>query len=413
MLRSGLINMIREKAQEGKSPYAISKETGISENTIKKYISPENIAAGIPPHGLKGRHKGSKLDPFKADIDEMLSRGIYNCEVIQERLKEKGYAGKITILKEYVSPHRPPKSAPAVQRYSTLPGKQAQMDWGIVNCIDADGVIHKIPGFVMIMGSSRAKYVEFTKRCDFYSLIRCMVDAFEYFGGVPDTVLTDNMKTVIHGREAGKPLWNSQFENFAADMGFIPKVCKPRRPRTKGKVERLVRYVKENFLPGCVFTDLNDLNTQVIAWCKKVDSRKHSTTGKIPLIELGKEPLHPLPAAEVLLKYRWESRRVTKDGMVSYDGVLYGVPWQYSGRNVRVRLLRRKVEIYDGEVRIAEHPLEASSGTIILRPGQYKGLTEAHGIVVAAPFARQEWDSPVEVRPLNIYDLAVGVASNG
>ena len=211
-------------------------------------------------HGLKGRVKGSKLDEYKPAIDSMLSQGIFNCVVILERIQAEGYEGGITILKEYVHPYRPARSTPAVRRYETLPGKQAQMDWGITNTVDKHGVIHKLPVFVMAMGSSRSKYVEFTKRCDFYSLFRCIVNAFEYFGGVPETVLTDNMKTVIDGREAGKPLWNSRFEDFAADMGFVPKVCKPRRPQTKGKVERLVDYVKDNFLPGRKFQDIGDLN---------------------------------------------------------------------------------------------------------------------------------------------------------
>ncbi|PMZ49137.1 IS21 family transposase, partial [Pseudomonas sp. FW306-2-11AC] len=89
-----------------------------------------------------------------------------------------------------------------------------------------------------------------------------MLNAFLYFGGVPKEVLTDNMKTVVAGREAGKVIWNAQFADFAVEMGFVPKVCRVRMPQTKGKVERLVRYVKENFFPGRSFTDLEDLNQQ-------------------------------------------------------------------------------------------------------------------------------------------------------
>jgi len=247
MIRSGLILMIRQKAQEGQSPYSIGKELGISKNTAKKYA-----AGDTRQHRLKGRTKPSKLDPFKPNIDKMVQSGIFNCVVIYEHLQELGYTGGITIIKDYVKDMRPAKSSPAVRRYETPPGKQAQMDWGITHYIDEDGIVHKTPVFIMIMGSSRSKYVEFTKRCDFYSLLRCMVNAFEYFGGIPQIVLTDRMKTVIDGSEAGKPLWNKRFEDFAADMGFIPKVCRPRRPQTKGKVERLVDYVKDNFLPGMI-----------------------------------------------------------------------------------------------------------------------------------------------------------------
>ena len=294
MIRSGLILMIRQKVQAGQSSYSIGKELGISKNTAKKYSTGE-----LKEHGLKGRVKPSKLDRYRQAIDTMMGSGIFNYVVIHERLRELGYGGGITIIKDYVKNLRPARSAPAVRRYETPPGRQAQMDWGITHYWDEHGIIHKTPAFVMIMGNSRSKYVEFTKRCDFYSLLRCMVNALEYFEGVPKIVLTDRMKTVIDGSEAGKPLWNKRFADFAADMGFLPKVCRPRRPQTKGKVERLVDYLKDNFLPGRQFRDLDDLNLQARAWCQKVDGKKHGTTGEIPLAALKNEPLLSLPAKAV------------------------------------------------------------------------------------------------------------------
>ena len=399
--------MIREKTREGKSAYAIGHELGVAENTAKKY------ANGAPTeHGLKGRVKGSKLDPFKPSIDRMIGQGIFNCVVLLERLQEIGYDGGITILKEYVHQYRPARTAPAARRFETLPGKQAQMDWGIVHYIDLIGTVHKAPAFTMILGCSRAKYVEFTKRCDFYSLLRCMVNAFEYFGGVPETVLTDNMKTVIDGRQAGKPLWNSRFEDFAADMGFVPKVCKVRRPQTKGKVERLVDYLKDNFLPGRQFRDADDLNRQALEWCRHVDSKVHGTTGEIPLQAIKYERLLALPETTIRDKYRWETRKVTREGFVSFDGARYGVPWRYSGKEVRARVLNNRLEIYDGEVRIVTHVIEYASGRIVWLKGQYQGLAERGGIAVPFSYARQV-EQAVEVRPLSVYDRLAGVRTNG
>ncbi len=408
MIRSGLINMIREKSQNGKSAYAISKELGISKNTAKKYIKQPKAE-----HGLKGRTKPSKLDPFKPKIKEMMENGIFNCVVIMERLQAMGYTGGITIIKDYVKPYRPARNLPAVRRYETLPGKQAQMDWGIAHYMDEKGNIHKTPAFVMILGNSRCKYIEFTKRCDIYSLMRCMVNAFEYYGGVPETVLTDRMKTVIDGSEAGKPIWNSRFEDFAADMGFIPKVCRVRRPQTKGKVERLVSYVKDNFLPGRQFKDLDDLNRQALEWCRKVDSKVHGTTGEIPLEALRKESLLPLPDKSVRDKYRWETRKVTRDGFVSYDGAKYGVPWQYSGREVRVRVCGDCFEVFYGEIRIVCHKINYASGRIVWSKGQYQGLAERGGMALPLPFARKKEAEAVEIRSLSVYDILAGVISNG
>ena len=406
MIRSGLILMIREKAMDGKSSYAIGNELSISKNTARKYREPQE------PSEYSAK-MGSKLDGFKEDIQAMMHQGIFNCVVILERLRAKGYTGGMSILKDYVHPYRPAKNIPSVPRYESLPGKQAQMDWGICNYIDGKGETHKAPAFVMILGHSRVKYLEFTKRCDLYSLERCMIHAFEYFGGIPEVVLTDNMKTVVDHREAGQTVWNSKFADFASDMGFIPKVCRVRRPQTKGKVERLVQYVKNNFLPGRIFTGLEDLNLQALEWCKKADSKVHGTTGKIPLEELSGEVLRSLPEKAVRNKYRWEIRKVTKDGFVSFDGARYGIPWQYAGQEVRVRICGDTFEAYDGEVRIAAHRVEYASGRIVWLKGQYQGLAEHNGLPTAAPFARLNENVSVETRSLDIYDQVTGVASHG
>ena len=407
MIRSGLILMIKDSAGKGKTAYAISKELGISKNTAKKYMEQP-----VQVHGLKGTHKGSKLDPYKPQLKEWMNQGIFNCEVLLERLRALGYDGGKSILKDYVHPYRPAKSAPAVRRYETPNGKQAQMDWGICQYIDKEGQMHKVPVFVMILGASRVKYIEFVKRCDLRSMERCILNAFNYFGGVPQEVLTDNMKTVVIGREAGKIIWNPQFADFAVDMGFFPKVCKVRRPQTKGKVERLVHYVKDNFFPGRSFVDLEDLNRQALVWCKKVDSKVHGTTGKIPLRELAAENLQELPPQEITDRYRWELRRVTREGFVSFDGVRYGVSWQYSGKDVQVRLHNGEIEIYYGEVLVAKHTAQYTSGRILWFPGQYKGLAERNGI--AAPYSvAQEKDIQVETRDLDFYDRLLGGVSYG
>ena len=145
MIRSGLILMIKDSAAKGKSAYAISKELGISKNNAKKYKEQP-----VQVHGLKGSHKGSKLDPYKPQLQAWMNQGIFNCEALLERLQKFGYDGGKSILKDYVHPYRPAKSAPAVQRYETPKGKQAQMDWGICQYLDKDGQMHKVPVFVMI-----------------------------------------------------------------------------------------------------------------------------------------------------------------------------------------------------------------------------------------------------------------------
>lgn len=403
MIRSGMILMIREKALEGNSAYAIAKEIGLSKNTVKKYMM-----TTVAEDCNLSRSQPSKLDNYKDVIHLCMSAGIFNCQTIFERICDQGYSGGITIVKDYVKPYRPSKSLPAVPRYESNPGKQAQMDYGICHYTDLDGVIHKVPAFIMIMGHSRSKYVEFVKRCDIYSLQRCLVNAFEYYGGIPETILTDRMKTVVIGTEGGRTIWNTKFQEFATDMGFVPKLCKVRRPQTKGKVERLVQYVKDSFLPGRTFTDLKDLNLQAINWCKKVDSKVHGTTGLIPMKELAKEPLLSLPEKNIVDRYRFEMRKVSKDGFVSYDGVRYGIPWQYSGKELRVRICDGTFQAFDGPICIAEREAVYQSGKISWLPGQYQGLVQNHGLPITPSFGKQI-PKEVEIRPLYVYDQLTGV----
>ena len=256
MLRSESVISLHKLQAEGKSIRGISQASGHARNTVRKYLRAKGI-----PQPKQRRPRPSKLDPFKPLLEDLMKQGIFNCEVMLRILKEQGYTGSHSILREYIHPFRPPKQTPAVCRYETKPGEHAQVDWGICEYIDLLGQTHKVPVFVMVLGYSRVKYIEFTKRCDIHSFLRCLIHGFEYFGGVPKIMLTDRMKTVIVGMDDNhNPKWQSTFADFAATIGLVPQVCRVKRPQTKGKVERVVRYAKENFLPGRKFIDLADLN---------------------------------------------------------------------------------------------------------------------------------------------------------
>jgi len=406
MLGSGLVISLHEQHVMGKSIRQIARDANVSRNTVRKYLR----AKGLPERKDRPR-RGSKLDPFKPALDQMMAVGVYNAEVLWERIKEQGYSGGKTLVKDYVKPHRPLRQAPAVQRYETKPGDQAQVDWGIADYIDEQGVVHKAPVFVMTLGYSRATYIEFTRRCDIRSFMRCLIHAMEYFGGVPKVMLTDRMKTVILGvGDDRKPRWHPVFADFAATIGMVPKVCRVRRPQTKGKVERTVRFVKENFLPGRTFVDLGDLNTQARQWCDAKNRRIHGTTGERPCDRIPQEELRPLPSEEMLAPFRFESRKVSQDGFVSFDGVRYGVPWVYSNREAMVRLLRGQVEIWIDGVFIARHE-QAYRRAIVRLPGQYEGLKAAQGHASPRPAARQIPAEQVETRSLELYDRLAEVSA--
>ena len=407
MKESGISIMVREQIQmQGKSISQVARDLKMSRNTVKKYLR-----EGEKEDRRVGQKRSSKLDRYRKDIDELLKNGVYNAETIYDRLVEKGYDGKKTILKDYLKPLRPVsiKDGAAVRRYETKPGRQAQMDWGICKYTDPHGQIRKVACFVMILGYSRMRYIEFCTRCDLTSLLRCCVYAFEYFGGVPDVVLTDHMKTVITKMDHGEALWQSKFEHFATELGFIPKVCRIRRPQTKGKVERLVQYVKGNFMPGREFTDLDDLNAQARHWMQIVNGKMHGTTGEIPFKELATEALKRLPPDNRHDAYTWEYRKVSLDSFVSYDGVRYGVNWRYSGQVLGVKVMEDRLFLttLDAEV-IQIHPVSRKRRAHIYAQNQYEGLLLHEGYPQTPSYGRQITREDVAVRSLSDYAAFAG-----
>ena len=189
---------IYEMKGEGHSARAIARDLGLARNTVLKYLnSPEAIAP--KPH----RPRGSKLDPYTEHIDRRMGEGLENCVVLLREIRSLGYDGCYATLTNYVQRRRRPRQPQATMRFETAPGEQAQVDWGSLGYVDADGKKRRIWVFVMTMGWSRACYVELVRRADTAAFIQCHVNAFEYLGGVPRRCLYDNAKVVTLGKDEG------------------------------------------------------------------------------------------------------------------------------------------------------------------------------------------------------------------
>src|SRR2546421_6386240 len=343
MLRSQTVLTIHDLYTQGKNVQEIAQELEISRTTVRKYLThPEAVIPKPRPP------RPSKLDPFKEQIKKwVMEDHCTNCEVIFERLQKMGYTGRISILKEYVQPLRPAVAGHApVQRYETKPGEQVQFDWGEF-VYEHEGKAHKFYGFTAVLGYSRMRFVTFVKRCDTPTLIRCLMEAFEYFGGLTKVALTDRMKSVLLEMEENKPRWNPRFADFMVSIGVAARVCKAYTPQTKGKVERTVSHVKKSFWAGITFTDVDDINRQAHAWCERINYRVHRTTHTRPVDRLAEEKLLPWPEAFAWERFATEERKVTWDGYVSYDGVLYGLPgtMQLAGQKCHVRELNGVVPV--------------------------------------------------------------------
>lgn len=325
----------------------IQRRTGLSRQrlrTLKKKGFKEL------PHGNTGKSpRGSVLDGYTGILDHLLKKGISNSVVCFERLQEQGYPGSQSTIKRYINKHREliPAKRQVVSaqgnrgiRYQTDPGECYQMDWGFAKVTAHDGGEYRVACFAMICHYCGTRYVEFFPNAKQENLFIGMLHAFAYMG-IPAFVLTDNMKSVVIKRDIeGKPVWQKDYESFMKTVGFRTRLCKPRHPFTKGKVERLIRFVKENFLAGRVFGTITDLNIEAINWCNRQNSMYQRATKGVPF------DLHnsdcalvasTLVESESLLPYFCPERKISFDGFVNYEGRRFGVPYRYQGKTVRVR----------------------------------------------------------------------------
>jgi transposase len=375
MLRSQTVLTIHDYHTQGKSVQEIAQELDISRTTVRKYLKhPEAVIR--KPHPKRS----SKLDPFKEQIQKWVTEDhCTNCEVIFVRLQKMGYTGGISILKEYVRPLRPAVAGHApVQRYETKPAEQVQFDWGEF-VYEQEGIARKFYGFTAVLGYSRMRFVTFVKRCDTPTLIRCLMEAFEYFGGLTKTALTDRMKSVLLEMEENKPRWNPRFADFMVSIGVAARVCKAHTPQTKGKVERTVSHVKTSLWAGITFTDLDDLNRQAHAWCERINSRVHRTTHVRPVDRLAEEQLQPLPEAFAWERFATEERKVTWDGYVSYDGVLYGLPGSLhlAGKQVQVRERKGVLSVWSAGQQVFEIEKRPRSQESVPHAEQWQSVPSA------------------------------------
>jgi transposase len=411
LLEGGKVKEIHALHKEGQSIRSIAGRLGVSRNTVRKYLRHPGL-----PQAQPRPPRPSKLDPYREYIRRrMLEDGVTNSQVLLRELRAMGYTGGRTILKDFMKPLRPPRPAPATVRFETGPGEQAQVDLTLVSLVRPDGTSQRLWAFAMVLEWSRASYVEFVPKADLPAFLRCHVHAFEHFGGVPRRIVYDNTKLVVLGRdESRQPQWNPRFLDFALRAGFDARLCQPYRAQTKGKVERFLRYLQDNFLPSVRPTDLEDLNRQALLWCLYVaDQRVHSTTHERPAERLKQERLflQPIPPRERVAPFLRESRTVGRDGFVIWQGSAYGVPWMYAGQKVQLEATDERVEIWAGSQRIAVHPRAHAPGQRFVWPGQWEGLPATTPPRRHKPVIWQVPEVAVEVRPLAVYEALAGMVS--
>jgi transposase len=402
--------------RQGISIREIARRTGHARKTIRKYLESKAV-----PRYKARTAKPSILDPYKDYLQRRMAQGVFNCSKLLGEIREKGYPGSLTIIKDYVRPFRQAQRQRATVRFETGPGQQAQVDWAHFGKIWHEGGWRKLYALMVTLGYSRTIYVEFTVSQDLEHFLQGQIHAFEYFGGVPEQMLVDNLKSAVLWRDGPRVVWNPRYLDFASHYGFVPRACWPYRAQTKGKVENTVGYVRGNFWVGIEYLDLADLNAQARRWCDTVaNQRTHQTTREVPAQRLEREQAR-LGSLETLARYDTSylsTRKVSRDCLVSYQGVKYSVPHQAVGKVVRVRqpLAGGLLQIYDQDECIATHTQSQQKGTMVIHPAHYAGLPgqprlrqakpEESSLLPAGPGVGLARVAPlVEVRSLAAYEV--------
>ncbi len=396
---------IQKLHHDGVSVSEIARQLDMDRKTVRKYLKQA-------PHEYERKPKNWLVDPHRSYLRERWELGVHNAAKLFVELQKRGYGGCLTQVKKVVRPWRSEGQERAFVRFETAPGEQAQMDWGHFGNWGGK----RLYGFALTLCWSRMRYVEFTQRQDAETLLNCMVHAFEFFGGVTQTVLTDNMKTVVVDRVDGQPCFHAKMLDFASYYGFVPRVCRPYRPETKGKIESTIRFIKGNFWPGIEFDSLAELNRQALAWCGEVNRRVHAT----PQVRFPHEELTPLNGQPAYDTSYVSHRQVAKDCLFSYRGNRYSVPHVHAGKSVTVRqpLDSGTIRVFSQNGLIAEHKTATGKGAMVVEASHYAELPRRSRASVAVkpplqsvaelapgPGVGLHYPVPeVEFRPLSIYN---------
>lgn len=398
---------VRRMHSEGMSLAAIARETGLDRKTVRRCLR----RGEWQPYARVGS-KPTLLAPHLAWLKSRAPQVHYSARILFQELRAAGvYQGGYDTVRNAVRPLRAEAVLAGLtqRRFETAPGQQSQIDWGQVRVPFADGptTVHI---FVLTLGYSRRMFAEGYEHERIDALLDAHEHAFAYFGGLTAELLYDRMRTVVLGVDEDRPRWNTKFQAFARHWSFEPRLCRPYRAQTKGKVESAVKYIKRNFIPGRRFRDLEDFNAQLQGWLAEVaDVRVHGTTHQRPVDRFAEEAraLVPTVGHPSFVQAMVRERVVADDWLVSIETNRYSVPCRLIGKSVQVIRSGGHWQIFHQGSLVAEH--EALAGRHQLR------VLPEHGPGAIARNSRTRFAIPemvlrplvsgeVEVRDLSLYE---------
>ena len=405
---------------QGHTQVEIAEMLGICERTVRNYLKKK-------PRPRKCPQRASKLDPFKKIIvDHLEENPSYNGELLFERIVRLGYTGQKTVMKAFVAWTRRRITATAVQRFETEPGRQAQVDWKEFGRQVVDGRVTKLYAFVMVLGYSRKPFVRFTTDMKQSTLLACHELAFAYFGGVSEEVLYDNMRTAFQPDAEGVWRPTKRLSALAVQYGFIPRRCRVRRPETKGKVERTIGYLDNNFwlrMEGETLS-LAGLNERVGEWLDRICKKTITDLGESREERFAREAavLRPLPVDS------FDARDivpcvVSRESTIRYETNRYSVPPEFIATTVLlyVHPLTREAELVADGRSVRFFPLAVAGTHALLvfeedrKEFAVRWARDRSRLAIRRAPRRRRVQLPVDVvvRSPAVYDTYAGVAEVG
>jgi transposase len=382
LLKMALIETIYSLHQRGWSQRRIARELGIHRETVARHLlgsppakpaiappgsqaqsddskpanapsgsgpSPPDGVVSYPPASVTNRRR-SVCEPWRSTIEAKLAQELSAQRIYQDLVSEHGFAGNYYNVRRFVAKLQPQHALP-VRRLECPPGEEAQVDFGTGAWIHSpDGKRRRSHVFRIVLSHSRKAYSEAVFRQTTDAFLRCLENAFWYFGGAPRRLVLDNLKAAVTQADWFDPELNPKFASFCQHYGIVPWPLRPRKPEHKGKVERGVGYVKDNSLKAREFSLLEEENRHLLEWETTVaDTRIHGTTRQQVgphFATIERAALLPLPAGR--FSFFQEGRRnVNRDGHIEVEHAYYSVAPEYLGRRVWVRWDGRLVRIFN------------------------------------------------------------------
>jgi len=354
----------------------IARQLGVHHSTVERVLG----QAGVAREQQRPR-RASMLDPYVEFITETLERfPTLTASRLYEMVKTRGYRGGPDHFRHRLAHYRPRRTAEAYLRLRTLPGEQAQVDWAHFGRLRVGRAERPLMAFVMVLSYSRHAYLRFYLHASLANLVRGHVAALEAFQGCARTVLYDNMKSVVLERRGDAIRFHPTLLALAAHYRYEPRPVAPARGNEKGRVERLIRFVRDRFFAARHFTDLDDLNAQAAEWCEGSAAERPCPEDRSrsvrALFDEERPHLIALPDEPFPTEERLEVE-VAKTPYVRFDANDYSVPHDRTGRTLVVAATVERVRILDGDTVVAVHPRSFDRAQQIEDPRHVEALLGA------------------------------------